>query len=644
MSLVRLDNVSKAYAGDFVLEGVSVQINEKDKIGLIGRNGTGKTTIFRLITGETQPESGSVERKKRVRIAYLAQLPDVPSDTPLLEIVMHAFEHLREMERELARLEERMTHGDEAALEEYGHLQDQFSVAGGYEFPARAKQVLTGLGFAEEEFDLPFMALSGGQRTRLMLALLLLQDADLLLLDEPENHLDLQAREWLEEFLQGWQRAYVIISHDRRMLNVAAETIVELDQFGLRVFPGNYDAYVTGKQRLTEDQQKAYERQQEYIQKEMTFINRFRYKATKAKQVQSRIARLDKLERLDAPNRESGIANFRLGEVVRSGQVVLEAKHLSMGYDNLPLYEDVSFTVERGQRVGIIGPNGAGKTTMLRHISGRLPEATGEVTLGHKVSLGFFDQQHGDLNPAADVLSEASAAKPAWTPEQVRTFLGRFLFIGDDVFKPVSGLSGGERGRLSLAKLILSNANLILLDEPTNHLDIASREALEGALTAYPGTIIMVSHDRELLDRLADKLVIVSGGKAEVHLGNYTHYRWKQSGGGIAPKKLPPAETSPRDDALRIRSGNKSGKKQRERLKADERERRKQRKRLDELETQIRQVEDLIADYEVRFNEADPTDHERLRTLTEEFEGYKRDLRELYAEWEDVAANVEART
>lgn len=631
MSIVRFEKVSKAFAGDFVLENVDFRVEEGQKIGLIGRNGTGKSTVFRLVTGEIEPESGVIERMRKARTACLAQMPDVDSDATIIDLAMQPFAELMAWEDQLRDLEHRMTHGDDAALDEYGHLHDAFSIRGGYEFRAKVKSILTGLGFSESDFELPFRVLSGGQRTRLMLALVLLQDADLLLLDEPENHLDLEAREWLESFLQSWPRALVVVSHDRRMLNGVAQTIVEVERGELTTYTGNYDRYVEAKALRIEQHQKAFARQQEFIAKEESWINRFRYKNTKARQVQSRIKRLEKLDRVDAPDSEQATAKFNLGEVVRSGQTVLEAQHLSMGYENLQLYRDVSFRVERGERVGIIGPNGAGKTTLLRHIAGTLEGGSGTVRLGEKVRLGFYDQHHDTMNPKADILTEVHAVKPEWVPEQVRSFMGRFLFTGQDIFKSIESLSGGERSRVAMAKLILGQSNVLLLDEPTNHLDIASREALEESLDGYPGTLIMISHDRQLIDNLVDKLIVMENGTVTVFLGNYSDYRWKT--GGKAEAEAPKST----EDVLRIRRDNG---KSREKRKKDAKEQRRQRKQLSEVESQIEEMEELVTAMEVEFAKIDPADFERAASLKQEYDGMKDDLDALYKEWERLAAEV----
>lgn len=629
MSLIRIEKATKRYQTDTVLNEVDFRVEEGEKIGLIGRNGTGKSTLFRLMTGEIEPESGIVDRMRRARIACLAQLPDVDAERTVHDVVHEQFSDLLAMEQELSALEKRMADGDDSAMETYGELQEAFSIRGGYDYHARIKQVLTGLGFIDSEFNLPFKALSGGQRTRLMLALVLLADADLLLLDEPENHLDLQAREWLESFLKEWRRAFVIISHDREMLNAVTERIAEVEFAQVRNYTGNYEAYKKAKSLHREQHEAEYRRQQEYIQKEESWINRFRYKATKAKQVQSRIKRLEKMEVVEAPPPEHTDAKFGLGEVVRSGQVVLRAEHLSMRYDNLRLYSDVSFTVERGERVGIIGPNGAGKTTLLRHIADRLPGGTGHVETGHKVRIGWYDQQHEDLSSHREMLVDLEAEFPNYGREALRTFMGRFLFRGDDVFKKISDLSGGERSRMAMAKLILSEANLLMLDEPTNHLDIASREALEAALAEFPGTIVMVSHDRALIDKLADKLIIVSGGTAEVHYGNYSDYR--------ARVRQDDASLEDEREVMRIRKESKSDESSLDRKRKSSPN---TVKRLKQLETQIHDLEEILALHEAKFDTVNPSDYESLAKLTEEKGESELNLERLYAEWERLGEMV----
>ncbi len=631
MSLIRFEQVTKSFGGDPILEGVNLRIEEGEKIGLIGRNGTGKTTLFRLITGELEPDAGVIERMRRARVAYLAQMPAIAPSSTIFDVVMDLFKDLIAQEHELNQLEERMAQGDESIHEKYGHLQEEFAARGGYTFRTEAKRVLHGLGFRVEDFDLRFQVLSGGQRTRLMLALVLLQDADLLLLDEPENHLDIEAQEWLEAFMLASPKAIVSISHDRRMLSTVVTRILEVERSQLTAYSGNYDFFLKQKALVREQQQKAFDLQREFIEKEERWIERFRYKNTKASQVQSRIKRLEKLERLEAPLPEGSAARFHFGEVVRSGQWVIDAKDLSMAYGDLTLYRGLTIQVTRAERIGIIGPNGSGKTTLLRHLAGKLDGGKGSVTVGHKVTVGFYEQQHESLlegaNRSNDILTEIRQLRPDMTPEQVRTFMGRFLFTGDDVFKTVGTLSGGELSRVAVAKLILRGTNLLLLDEPTNHLDIASRETIETALSEFPGTILLVSHDRQFIDRLVNRLIVIENGVAGVHQGNYSHYHWRHE------QDLKEKESKPDpslDQALMIRRN------QRARTKAEERDARKKRKQTEELEETIASMEAMIEELEGQFPTIDPSDYQRARTLKEEYDGLKADLQALYEEWEQL--------
>ena len=628
MSLVRLEKVSKSYDGIPVLDDIDFRVEEGEKIGLIGRNGTGKTTLFRLITGQLEPTSGSIERMRRARTACLAQMPDLPPDETLHQAVMRSFEKLLQEEKRLSDLEHRLASGDESVMEAYSRLQDTFRIHGGYGFRARARSVLFGLGFREEEFALPVTSLSGGQRTRLMLALILLQDADLILLDEPENHLDIAAREWLEGFLLQSPKAFVIISHDRRSLDAVVRRIDELERGQIRSYTGDYSFYLSQKSLLREQHERAYQKQQEFIEKEQRWIERFRYKSTKASQVQSRIKRLEKLDRLDSPLPEGRAAGFRFGAVLRTGEVVIETRDIAMRYGPLVLYHGVSLEIKRGERIGIIGPNGCGKTTLLRHFAGCLPGAEGDVRLGHKVQLGYYEQHHENLSRELDVFQELRNVRTDWTPEQVRTYLGRFLFVGDEVFKPISALSGGELSRVALAKLIAREPNVLLFDEPTNHLDIASREALEEALAQYPGTLVMVSHDRTLIDKMADRLVVFEAEGVITHLGNYTDYREQR-------ERLAGEMEARNEDPLKIRRVER-----RKRDKDAERERRRRKKDLDELEACIEAMEQTVEDIEMQFTQADPSDYAAQRKLKEEYDGLKADLASLYDEWEELTEEL----
>lgn len=624
MSLVRLTELSKGFGSVALLRQADFRVEAGEKIGLIGRNGTGKTTILRLIAGEMQPDSGNIERMRKVRIAYLPQLPQFDPHATVFDVILATFSELTEIERRLAELEHRMHDSGDSLLKEYSALQDHFAARGGYEYRTRAKRVLHGLGFLPDDFGLPVRNLSGGQTTRLLLALVLVRDADLLLFDEPENHLDIDAREWLEAYLKESSKALVMVSHDRRMLNTVPHRTVEIERGNLTSFSGNYDFYLRQKTLLLENQQKAFDRQQDLIQKEQQWIDRFRAKNTKATLVQSRVKRLEKLERIEAPPQQAAAPRFGFAEVTRTGEVVLDAAELSMRYGALQLYDGFSLQVRRGERVGIIGPNGSGKTTLLRQLAGRLEGANGTVTLGHKVVLGFYEQRHESLNPANDILGEVALARPDLRPEDIRSSLGRFLFTGDDVFKPISAISGGELSRVAIAKLILTRANLLLLDEPTNHLDVASREAIEAALSAFPGALLVVSHDRMLIDRLVERLVIIENGRAEQHLGNYSDYRFKRQQREIEE------EARARTAAKLVVRTPKPGREQ-------ERELRKRQRQAEEIEAAIARTERQIQDIEAEFGKLRPTEYQTAQTMKAGYESLKTRLDQLYAEWETLS-------
>lgn len=628
MSLVRLENIYKSFAGESVLADVNLRIEEGDRIALIGRNGTGKTTLFRLITGATEPDQGRVERMRRARVVYLEQIPRAEPDATVMDIALSPFSELLQQEQTLKRLQTRMAAGDAEALAHYGEEEHDFQMKGGYEFRTRVKMILCGLGFLPDDFEQSFHTLSGGWRARLMLSLTLLQEADLLLLDEPENHLDMTAREWLEEHIQSRQEAVVLISHDRRMVNVIAKRIWEVERGILTSYTGNYDAWLKEKAVRREQQQKAYERQEAFIRKEQAWIDRFRYKNTKARQAQSRLKRLDKMELLEAPLSEAEAAGFELGEAIRSGETVLEARELAMAYEKNMLYQNLSFLLHRGERLGIIGPNGSGKTTLLRQLAGKHNGLGGTVRYGHNVKCAFYEQHQEQLNHDSDLLTEMQRFRPDWNTLQCRSYLGRFLFCGEDVFKPISIVSGGERSRLALAKLIASEANLLLLDEPTNHLDIASREALEASLDDYQGALIVVSHDRTLMDRLVERLLVIQDGHAQLFQGNFSDFRRRQQNQvALNADRDPPVDEEARNARLEAR----------ELKKAREREMRREQRRVEQLEADIAVLEKELATLASSFCSIDPTDYQHVRELNDQHKETQEKLESLYEQWAQLA-------
>src|SRR6266513_2562600 len=530
--LFRLSEVHKSYGTQDVLRGVSLQINAGEHVGLVGRNGSGKTTIFRLINNEEPPDRGEVIRARGTHLGMLAQHIHFEPGSTVHESALAAFGHLQQIEHEMHELEHRMGEAVDdldKVLERYSDLQHQFEREGGFEYTAKAEAILQGLGFDRTMWTLETEKLSGGQQNRLGLVRLLLAEPDVLLLDEPTNHLDVVAVEWLEEFLQSYPAGFVIISHDRYFLDRSCRRIIEIENGQATSYTGNYSAYLVEREERREIQQRAFENQQRLIAKTEEFIRR-NLAGQKTKQAKSRRTMLQRLERLDAVRADQASGDFRLQEIDRSGTHVLTVKDAAVGYPDKTLARDISLILRRGECLGVIGPNGSGKTTLVRTVLGQLPPLAGELRWGAKVQIGYYAQQLEDLDDRNEIIMELRRVAPASaTAGELRSFLAKFLFVGDDVYKHVGDLSGGEKGRLSLAKLIYSRVNVLVLDEPTNHLDIPSREALEEALDAFEGTIITISHDRYFLDRVATQILALDGaGNVEHYNGDYTEFHdWK---------------------------------------------------------------------------------------------------------------------
>jgi ATP-binding cassette subfamily F protein 3 len=531
MSLVRLDHVTKYYGAELVLDDVSWQISADDRVGLIGNNGSGKTTLFKIAVGEASEFKGTIERAKRARIGYLHQEPEFDSNQKLRDAIRtSAFDHIQEMERQMEFLTERM--GDvmdeeeqAEVLDRYAHVHEKYEAHGGYDYEHRIDSVLAGMGFRVKDFELPMNVLSGGQRGRAAIAKLLLEEPDLLLLDEPTNHLDLEATEWLEEFIKNEYRgAVIVVSHDRYFLDRVVNKITEIHNHKLKEYHGNYTKYVFLKERELLVQQRQYEQQQEEIERDKDFISRY-HAGQRHKEAQGRVKKLDRMEVLDKPPPDDKKIRLDFNTDTRGGDDVLQLRNVSKSYDGKTLFRDLTMDLYRKDRLGIIGPNGVGKTTLLRMIMNQDKPTTGSVRLGYNLRVGYYDQQLGGLNLNNTVLDELWELRPKDNPGEVRSYLGRFLFSGDDVFKKVGDLSGGEQSRVALAKLLLENANFLVLDEPTNHLDINSKEVLEEALNEFPATMIIVSHDRYFLDRVVNKILFMERDKVKFWEGNYTEYQ-----------------------------------------------------------------------------------------------------------------------
>ena len=627
MSSIRIHEVCKQFGAQVVLDGVSLDLHPGQIVGLVGANGAGKTTLFRLIAGLDKPDTGAVTFSSDLQIGYLPQEPQINPHNTLHDEVASAFDELLKLEHRLHDLSQQMAEGHQGSeldelMRRYDRINARFVAAGGYTFEQRLNEILGGLGFSNADGDLPVSVLSGGQKCRASLAKLLLQDSHFLLLDEPTNHLDIDAVRWLEKFLAGHRGGAVIISHDRYLLDRLADRIVELEGAGVCEYPGDYSTYVKTKQLRRLAQARQYKKDKAFIEKERAFIAKH-LAGQRTKEAQGRRARLERSTKqgqfvLDKPA-EQRRAKLQLDSNAATDVEVLRAEGLSKRYDEKVLFDDLHFQVQAGQRFGITGPNGTGKSTLIKIIVGQLEADRGQVTLGGRTGIGYYAQEATGLDPNATVLEEVCSLRKEMRPDDARSYLARFQFTGDDVFKTVSKLSGGEQSRLRLVKLILSSHNLLLLDEPTNHLDISSREALEESLAGYAGTIIMVSHDRYLLDRIADRLMVMRPQGTEIYAGNYSFYveqiehqqaREKQAAKSTTGKTIRPSRTDKPP----------ASKPAREDAKYDTYS-------IEQLEEVVIARENELAELNARFAEPDLyKDKDSLRRLREQIDTVKREL------------------
>ena len=662
MSLVVFEKVSLSFGGQVIVEELDLRLAEGERVGLIGPNGSGKTTLMRMIAGEQQPDEGHLRRGRGTRIGYLPQDITVTGDRPLLEFVLAAVPgrealeaKIVEAERELARVtavggSEEQTIGAARELselhEERAHLEQLYA-------PHEAMQILMGLGFEPEDRDRELSELSGGWKMRALLASLLFQRPDLLLLDEPTNHLDLPSVAWLSGFLARYRGSFVLISHDREFLNEQVERVVSFEPEGVRSFAGNYESYLVQREEeraVLDAQARNLARERERNER---FIERFRYKASKAKSVQSRVKALERMGPVETLADRRKVAQFKFPPVRRSGKVALKAQSLAKRYGDHEVFSDVDLTVERGERVGIIGVNGAGKTTLLKILAGELEATGGEVELGYDVHLGYYAQHHADMLMASKTVYEQVLANSGEVPaSQVRTLLGALLFSGDDVNKPISVLSGGERARVALAQLLVDPGNVMLMDEPTNHLDLDSSEALAEALFTFDGTLLFVSHNRSFIRRLATKIWNVEDGRVETYPGTldeYMHFARdrledESRGDGSGRDESEVVVVAPRVEG----KGTRAEEQARKRLEAKWRAERH--RRAGPLEREIAELEERIAELEEQIAAADQQladpetfrDSERCTALLADYEQLKRELDERTTRWTEAAEELEA--
>jgi len=623
--LFRFDNVTKSYGSHEVLREVSFQINPGEHVGLVGRNGAGKTTSFKLLLGIEDPDDGRVEQVRGLRIGLLEQQVHAEGSGTVRESALEVFSSLHAMEVDMRRLEHEMASANGDDLDEilstYSDLQHSFEDAGGFTMHARAESVLLGLGFSRDDLNLEASNLSGGQRARLALAKLLLEGPDILLLDEPTNHLDIQAVEWLEDFLADYPSAYIIISHDRYLLDRTVDRILAVENGRISTYPGNYTAYLVEKEQRRLLAEKRFREQQELIDRTQEFIRR-NLAGQKTKQAKSRRNMLERMERVDRPEADGRAANFGLAAAARTGREVLSVEALSIGYPGVELASSIEFVVYRGDRVGIVGGNGTGKTTLFKTLLGSVDPLGGEMEWGHNVKPVYYDQHLADLDPRNDVIEEMRLSIGGADDPTLRGYLARFLFTGDDVFKRVSALSGGERSRLSIAKLISGSGNVLLLDEPTNHLDIPSREALESALESFTGTILTISHDRYFLDRICDRLVSLEDGTAEVFEGRYSDWLDER----LIRKAEGRVRETPAATAKRPQVSAPSGATKRRSIPA--------------IEAEIADAEGEILDIDATMAKPSvASDHVKLEPLIEARLHAVERLERLMAEWEAASAD-----
>jgi ATP-binding cassette subfamily F protein 3 len=667
MSLITASNVSLSHGPDDIFWDATLSIARGARIAIVGPNGVGKTSLLRILVGLEEPTTGAVQRSRKLAIGYLPQEAGLIASHTLWEECLRPFTDLRNLETRLATLEAAMADSQQAdeALARYGPLQEKFEHLGGYTYETRIRQTLTGLGFEAADFERPLAQLSGGQRTRALLARLLLSDPELLVLDEPTNHLDIAAVEWLEGYLNKWEGTALLVSHDRYFLDKVVDNVWEMRQSGIEVFHGNYSAYVQQRQERWELRYKLYEREKERLEKELDYVKR-NIAGQLAVQAKGRLRRLSRqldaidkggleaiqgkkwhqvseetgaqaqvmsideahrrIRALRSPSGKPPALKLNLGARHRSGNIILRTSELSVGYPGNPLFMVDELELRRLECAAILGPNGSGKTTFLKTILDQVPPLAGDLSLGASLEIGYFAQAHEDLNPDFTLVEEIDAVKPSMLLAEIRHYLARFLFTGGDVFRPVSTLSGGERGRLALAKLALSQANLLLLDEPTNHLDIPSQEVLQEVLAEFQGTILLVSHDRYLIDALATQIWDIDQDTSSLQIfkGTYTEYHTQQE----AEKLAAVAETEVVEPVSIPQPKSRSGMTEHQRQI-----------RLEAIETRIAYLERDLADISMQLEDP-PEDAKKVQHLGEDYVEIQNEINALLDEWEQLHTEV----
>lgn len=622
-------NINKSFITDVILKNITFHIEEKEKIALIGMNGSGKTTLFRIICGEIAPDSGEIIKSKNCSIGYLPQHVSITSEKTVYEELLTVFEHIIEMEEELRNLESKISKADPKDLnklmKEYDALRNIFEASQGYSYESLIRGVLKGLNLSNEAYDQPISILSGGQKTRVALAKLLLQNPTVLLLDEPTNHLDIDAIEWLESFLKAYDGAVILISHDRYFLDSIVTKVVEIEHHKSKIYDGNYSQFIKQKQMNHEIEVRHYNNQQQEIKRQEQVIAQLRQfnREKSIKRAMSREKQLSKIERIERPLEQLSGMKLKLTPQLQSGNDVLTAEGISKSFGHNLLFENLYFQIKRGEKIALLGPNGVGKTTLFRIIMDTLRPSQGTITLGSNVIVGYYDQEHQTLNESSSIIEELQNAFPNLSTSHIRNVLAAFLFTGDDVFKSISTLSGGEKGRVALSKIMLSEANFLLLDEPTNHLDIQSKEILENALENYEGTVLYISHDRYFINKTATKVLELSPTSMDTYLGNYDYYLEKKL---QTPSETTEdvAESSTKDDWLKS--------------KELEAQKRRLEREILEIESEITKVENSISFIEEQLClEEVYTDPIKSSSYVTQRTTLENQLEDLYVRWEECS-------
>ncbi|PFT38069.1 ABC transporter ATP-binding protein [Bacillus thuringiensis] len=640
--LLQVNGLSKLYGAETILANIKLEVQTKDRIALVGRNGAGKSTLLKIIAGELSHDGGEIIKPKDVSIGYLAQNTGLETSLTIWDEMLTVFTHLQQMETKLRRLEQEMGKEEnfsneaiyERLLADYDQLQLNYKDQGGYQYEADIRSILSGLGFPVETHQTTISTLSGGQKTRLALGKLLLTKPDLLILDEPTNHLDIETLTWLEQYLQGYPGAILIVSHDRYFLDKLVTQVYEISNKESRRFVGNYSKYLDLKSALYEQEMKRYEKQQDEIAKLEDFVQKNIARASTTKRAQSRRKQLDRMELLTRPLGDSKSASFHFDIEKQSGNDVLQVKDATIGYDEDPIIENVTMRLTREDSVALVGPNGIGKSTLLKSIVNKLPLLNGDVSFGSNVSVGYYDQEQANLTSSKRVLNELWDEYPLQPEKEIRTILGNFLFTGDDVLKPVSSLSGGQKARLALAKLMMQKSNLLILDEPTNHLDLNSKEILENALIDYPGTLLFVSHDRYFINRVTTTVVELSTEGAQEYLGDYDYYVEKKNEmieRAAFEQQEQQENQAPVQKTVAQEKLNYLEEKERKQLE------RQRTRKIEELEQNIVNLEEKIATLEDQlcFPEI-YADYEKASEITTKKQTLQEQLETCMAEWEEL--------